>query len=74
MAEIPHNAKEIVINIDGNTLSPHVETKSESPSFFDFIEKTAAQMRSIGKIRTAETYLCAMNRLRRYRDESASTA
>lgn len=69
MAEIPHNAKEIVINIDGNTLSPHVETKSESPSFFDFIEKTAAQMRSIGKIRTAETYLCAMNRLRRYRDD-----
>lgn len=49
-------------------ISGRVSRPAGGQSFFDFMERTIAGLRCIGKIRTSETYASAMNSLRRFRN------
>ena len=69
---MPQTAKQTEDNANGGTTHSPAQTPETAPgstSFSDFVEKTAAQMREMGKTRTAETYLTALNRFRHFRSD-----
>ena len=70
LADIPRDTKEIVINIGGDMRSSgtHVADRS-GMSFSNFMEETARQMRGMGRTRTSEIYLSALNRFKRYQGD-----
>lgn len=70
VVNMPQTMKQTEDNTNSGTTSgttQNQETTQGNTSFYDFVEETAAQMREMGKTRTAETYMTAMNRFRNFR-------
>jgi len=69
LEDVEHMGTEVVVRVrkDG-IITDHRAGASPGPNFFPFLETLISELHEMGSTRTAETYRCALNSFRKFRN------